>query len=195
MNPHKHNKLKAEFIKYSQKKPKTEDVEAIMEKYNIDIDYDDGLLLLMACAVKPNLVLCRLLLDLGANPYLISDHKSLVYDTHITDQIRLDGLFRSYGFELVWMGTMDYTPYLNFYTEPRKSQVAIIPHESEEEVYIQPKKKDRTKKKKIELQLEEEESDTTLKKKDRTKKKKIELQSEEESDTAPKKKKATLELN
>jgi len=145
MNQRKHNKLIEEFNEYSKKKPKIKEVKAIIEKYNIDINYDDSLLLVIACAVGPNFKLCRILLDMGCDPYLIADHKSLVYDTHITDQIRLDGLFRSYDFELKWQGTLDYTPFLDFYAIERPPQVTVIP----DEFIDQPKKKIKTPKKKV----------------------------------------------
>lgn len=84
-------------------------IQTILDTYDIDVNYGDGLLL--ACAIpattdavgdKKYFHNVRLLLRMGADPNLIMNNDLLVYDTHPVNKIRLDGLFMAYGHNCEW---------------------------------------------------------------------------------------------
>ena len=85
-------------------------VNKFLEKYNIDINYDDGLLLGIVCENGSELELdyhnIKLLLDLGADPTLLSKHDDGLYYCRFSisrlNYVRLDTIFKMYGYVCDW---------------------------------------------------------------------------------------------
>ena len=91
-------------------------VNKLLEKYGIDINHDDGLLLEIVCGCmlydsdEPNYANIKLLLELGADPTLLTveDHYYPRVIVSLLNFIRIDSIFRSYGYVCNWS-----TEYLN----------------------------------------------------------------------------------
>ena len=98
----KHNKIVDESINLmdSSEKVTVNKINAILEKYKIDINYDDGLLLVNALSAI-NYRAVRLILKLGGNPNLIMND-DLIMEMETEDKIRMDGILRSFGYIMEW---------------------------------------------------------------------------------------------
>src|ERR1044071_4674915 len=81
-------------------------IEKILKKYNIDINYDNSLLLSLVCdggGDDPNFNNIKLVMDMGADPRLLEYHDIITCEQNKMHYIRLDGIFKLYGYKCKWM--------------------------------------------------------------------------------------------
>ena len=110
-----HNKIVDYAMKLADNnnitKKDKKDLEKILKKYDIDVNYDNSIMLAIVCSYeKANYKAVRYLLELGADPNLIMDHDNIVYDmieNGLLAKTRLDGIFRSFGYECLWVSNGD----------------------------------------------------------------------------------------
>lgn len=112
-----HNLLLEEAI-YMKKWTK-ENLISLLKKYDIDINYGDGLLLSIVASNQSydidSFKNINLFLQMGANPYLIMDDDLIIFDTSTGVKICLDAIFNSFGFKCKWQDpdSQDRKKYLN----------------------------------------------------------------------------------
>ncbi len=102
-----HNDLVDEIIFLSTKVNVTkQDFINLLNKYNIGINYDDSMILSIISTGDPvNYEAVRFLLELMADPNLIMDYDILAYETSNIKKLRLDAVFKSFGYKCNW-GTL-----------------------------------------------------------------------------------------
>ena len=109
-----HNEIVEFAINLTEKNNLTcKKIKNQLNKYNIDINYDNSMILALVCNNDARdcntLKIIRLLLELGANPNLIMENDLIEYDMGMGDnneyveKLTLDGLFRSFGYECNWI--------------------------------------------------------------------------------------------
>ena len=93
-------------------------IDEILNRYNIDINYYDGLILTlivqnMASPVMKDYQNVNLFLQMGANPNLIMGEESIIFNIDMKGKLCLDAIFQSFGYKCLWI---NYDPhkYLNF---------------------------------------------------------------------------------
>jgi hypothetical protein len=113
----KHNDILDKYLKVCDKKLTKKIIYDILVKYNIDINYDNSLFLFCASTSmgddteEPNYKNIKLLLKSGADPKLMMD-KDILYEIHPINQIRLDAVFRIYGYKCKWYSeSVDFEKY------------------------------------------------------------------------------------
>ncbi len=84
-------------------------VSRILDKYDIDINYNNSMILLLVLPCQePDIVAYQnvnLLLSMGADPNLIMDDDILCFETSFYIKIYLDAIFQSYGYKCLWEGS------------------------------------------------------------------------------------------
>lgn len=94
----------------SGEKLNAEIINKLLEKYNIDINFGDSEILAHSGAFMRYDDI-RLLLSLGANPKNITEKD--IQDMEPIDKIRLDAIFKSYGYDCNWE-FVDFNKYRKF---------------------------------------------------------------------------------
>ena len=78
----------------------------LLDKYGVDINYDNSMLLAcIACGESHSVreyININLFLRMGANPHLIMDDDLICFDTSIEIKIYLDAIFKSFGYKCKW---------------------------------------------------------------------------------------------
>jgi len=107
MSDSNHNKILGEVIKICDKKISEKIINTFLKKYDIDINYDNSLILKSACYPgddedDPNYHNIKILLDMGANPLPLVDDDIIGSEIHPINRIRLDAIFKMYGYNCDW---------------------------------------------------------------------------------------------
>ena len=99
-----HNKLIRDIINCSNKNDiSKQDFINLLNKYAIDVNYDDSVIISLVATNSPvNYEAVRYLLELGADPNLIMDNDLLASESSIIQKLRLDAIFKSFGYKCDW---------------------------------------------------------------------------------------------
>jgi hypothetical protein len=102
-----HNEILYDFMELSDGELTSKTVIEFLTKYFIDINYDNSMLLLLACITMQtgtneinhkNIIT---MLKLGADPIPLMN-QSILYELHPINQIRLDTIFKIYDYDCKW---------------------------------------------------------------------------------------------
>ena len=112
-----HNKIVDDFINLCNKNLTEKIISKCLSKYNIDINYDNSMLLNFASTSMgdstedPNYSNIKLLLEMGADPKLMVREDIISCETHPINQIRLDAIFKLYGHICKWDHDIDFNKF------------------------------------------------------------------------------------
>lgn len=97
------------FVELSEKKINKKMIKSLLEKYDIDINYADSSLLREICIAHnyeeiddPNYHNIKILMDMGADPTPLPLDDILGAESHPMLKIRLDAIFKLYGYNCEW---------------------------------------------------------------------------------------------
>jgi hypothetical protein len=102
-NLHKdHNEIFEYVIKLSESKKKNKKklIRKLLSKYHIDISYNYHIILATFVSME-DFIGARKCIELGGDPHCIMDD-DCVCEMDSAQKIRMDGLFRSFGYECKW---------------------------------------------------------------------------------------------
>ena len=85
----------------NKKNQKKEMINDLLQKYSIDMSFDDHIILVTFVYLN-DYIGTRACIELGGNPQLIMDNDSICKMDEL-QKIRMDGLFRSFGYECEWV--------------------------------------------------------------------------------------------
>ena len=109
-----HGEIIDTLINSSSKKLTANFINKFLKKYNIDINYDNAVFLTLVVtgfsrdsANEPDYDNIKLLLEMGSDPTLMMSDHMLIYESSPINIIRLDTIFKMYGFSCKWGTTLD----------------------------------------------------------------------------------------
>lgn len=107
MSSKTHNKIVKDVIDICDNKITKKIINTFLKKYDIDINYNDSLILCNACYIgddetDPNYHNIKILMDMGANPLPLVDDDIIGTTIHPINRIRLDAIFKMYGYNCDW---------------------------------------------------------------------------------------------
>jgi hypothetical protein len=103
------NNIIEDFVKLCNKKGSIKKALLnILQKYDIDINYSNAMILsIMANRDNKNYRRIVLLVKMGADPNLIMDNDLIIHDLSNLQKLRLDAVFKSLGYKCKWRSVIE----------------------------------------------------------------------------------------